>query len=117
LFVNVSVWGMLLSGKIVRLDPSFTSEPSSWLRQLVSRLGESTVRAAMLQAMRFLGRHFVLGRTIEEALKRGSVEYLSGTSFSFDMLGEGARTALDAERYLAQYEQAINVVGGANKCN
>jgi RHH-type proline utilization regulon transcriptional repressor/proline dehydrogenase/delta 1-pyrroline-5-carboxylate dehydrogenase len=114
LFVNASVWGMLLAGKVVRLEEGITREHSSWLRRLVSRLGEPGVRAAMLQAMRLLGRQYVLGRNIGEAVRRGTAEYPSGTAFSFDMLGEGARTAGDAERYSAQYEQAIQAVAIAN---
>lgn len=114
LFVNASVWGLLLTGTIIRLDSGITDETSNWLRRLVKRLGEPVVRAAMRQAMRLMGRQYVLGSNIGEAMKRGSAEYSSDTAFSFDMLGEGARTAKHAKRYLAQYEHAIRVVAAAN---
>jgi RHH-type transcriptional regulator, proline utilization regulon repressor / proline dehydrogenase / delta 1-pyrroline-5-carboxylate dehydrogenase len=76
---------------------------------LIKRLGLPAVRAATRQAMRLLGSHFVLGQTIEEALSRaGSHRELR---YSFDMLGEGARTAADAERYLRAYARAIDAIG------
>src|SRR5690606_25123847 len=69
------------------------------------------IRAATMQAMRILGEQFVLGRTIEAALKRGHKR--AGALHSFDMLGEGARTAKDAARYHKRYMDAIAAVGKA----
>ena len=83
--------------------------PEGIVEQLVKRLGLPAVRAATRQAMRLLGSHFVLGQTIDEALKRAGShhEFL----YSFDMLGEGARTATDAARYFDSYAGAIAAIG------
>ena len=66
------------------------------------RLGEPVLRQALLQAMRVLGRHFVLGQTIEQAIRRAREAERKGYRYSYDMLGEAARTAADAERYHAR---------------
>ncbi|HBO14425.1 MAG TPA: bifunctional proline dehydrogenase/L-glutamate gamma-semialdehyde dehydrogenase, partial [Halieaceae bacterium] len=87
-FVNASVWGLMLTGRIVRLDEEAVSDTGSWMRRLVNNLGEPVVRQAVLQAMRIMGGQYVLGRTISEALQRGVTENRRGTRFSFDMLGE-----------------------------
>ena len=115
-FVNVSVWGLMLTGRLVTLPADAQANPKAWLRRFVSRLGEPVVRAAVAQAMRILGEQFVLGRTLGEALRRGrslSERPLSG--FSYDMLGEGARTYADAERYFGAYAQAIDALGHAGR--
>ena len=109
-FVNASVWGLMLTGGVVRLDTEITSETDSWLRRLVSTLGEPVVRQAVLQAMRIMGGQYVLGRSIEEGLKKGAAGNRPGTRFSFDMLGEGARTDADARRYFDAYAQAIEKI-------
>ncbi len=109
-FVNASVWGLMLTGRIVRLDEEITGDTAGWVRNLVSSLGEPVVRQAVLQAMRIMGGQYVLGRTIEEALKKGVADNHPGTRFSFDMLGEGARTMADAERYYDDYLQAIRTI-------
>src|SRR5579871_6248833 len=75
---------------------------------MIRRLGLPVVRTATREAMRLLGSHFVLGQTIEEALRRAAA---AGHRYSFDMLGEGARTAADAERYFAAYAAAIEAIG------
>jgi RHH-type proline utilization regulon transcriptional repressor/proline dehydrogenase/delta 1-pyrroline-5-carboxylate dehydrogenase len=85
--------------------------PDSILETLVKRLGLPAVRAATRQAMRLLASHFVLGQTIEEALGRAGMR--RGLRYSFDMLGEGARTAADAERYFASYAHAIDAIGAS----
>ncbi len=110
LFVNASVWGMMLTGKIVELDSDITGTTSHWFRGLVSRVGEPVVRQAMLQSMRIMGGQYVLGRTIKEAMKRGPAENAEGTRFSYDMLGEGARNDADAQRYFDSYLQAIESI-------
>ncbi|WP_250461006.1 bifunctional proline dehydrogenase/L-glutamate gamma-semialdehyde dehydrogenase PutA [Microbulbifer litoralis] len=114
LFVNASTWGLMLTGNIVELDPDITEKPSHLMRRLVSRVGEPMVRTSMLQAMKIMGGQYVLGRTIGEALKRGPAENQPGTRFSFDMLGEGARTMADAERYFEAYMSAIEAIGRHN---
>lgn len=113
LFVNASVWGMMLTGKIVELEPSITGTTNHWFRSVVSRIGEPVVRQAMLQSMRIMGGQYVLGRTIKEAMKRGPAENTEDTRFSFDMLGEGARNDADARRYFDSYMNAIRAIAGA----
>ncbi|MCB1683321.1 MAG: bifunctional proline dehydrogenase/L-glutamate gamma-semialdehyde dehydrogenase PutA, partial [Pseudomonadales bacterium] len=110
-FVNASVWGLMLTGRLVTLDPATYADTGAWIRRLVSRLGEPVVRTAVLQAMRILGGQYVLGRSVEEALERGRELNDPGTRFSFDMLGEGARTQVDADRYFAAYRDAIESIG------
>ncbi|MFX5793475.1 proline dehydrogenase family protein, partial [Acinetobacter baumannii] len=80
---------------------------------LARRLGLPTVRAAARQAMRLLGSHFVLGETIQQALDRANSGSGRLFRYSFDMLGEGARTAADAKRYESSYADAIAAIGRA----
>ncbi len=109
-FVNASVWGLMLTGRVVRLDDDITEQTSSWMRRLINSLGEPVVRQAVLQAMRIMGSQYVLGRTIQEGLEKGRANNRAGTRFSFDMLGEGARTATDAQRYFDAYAKAIESI-------
>lgn len=108
--VNASVWGLMLAGKLVGKSSSGAAFPVNWLSNLVTRIGEPTVRLATLQAMKILGGQFVLGRDIDAALSRARRQ---NVLCSFDMLGEGARTAADAERYFKSYEAAIHRIGKA----
>ena len=110
LFVNASTWGLMLTGGILELDPSIKTDTAGWMRKLTRKAGEPLVRLAVRRAMRIIGGEFVVGRSIEEALARSAREADVGLC-SFDMLGEGARTQLDAQRYLASYEHAIDVIG------
>jgi len=114
-FVNASVWGLMLTGNVVRLEDEITRDTASWMRRLVSTLGEPVVRQAVLQAMRIMGGQYVLGRTIDEGLKKGIGGNRPGTRFSFDMLGEGARTAADALRYFEGYKAAIRTISATVK--
>ena len=106
--VNASVWGLMLAGRIVGAESASQAMPAQWLSTLTQRLGEPTVRHATRQAMKILGGQFVLGRDIQSALNRSAKER---SLCSFDMLGEGARTSRDAERYFTEYENAIHAVG------
>ena len=106
LFVNASTWALMLTGKVI-------SDVESEGGTMISRLGEPVVRKAMLHAMKIMGQQFVMGRTIEEALERSAEAEKIGYRHSFDMLGEGARTAEDAERYFKNYEMAIDAIGRA----
>ena len=110
LFVNASTWGLMLTGGILDLDPAIKSDTGGWLRNLTRKAGEPLVRLAVRRAMKIIGGEFVVGRTIEEALARSAREANVGLC-SFDMLGEGARTGADAERYLKSYQHAIEVIG------
>ena len=108
LFVNASTWGLMLTGRLVDVDEEARRDLPGFLRRVAGRVGEPVVRAAVAQAVRIMGEQFVLGRTIEAALRRAKSE---GFVCSFDMLGEGARTARDAERYETSYADAIETVG------
>src|SRR5258708_24157671 len=110
LFVNASTWGLMLTGGILELDPTIKADASGWIKKLTRKAGEPVVRLAVRRAMRIIGGEFVVGRTIEEALARSAREP-DVALCSFDMLGEGARTRSDAERYLRSYEHAIDVIG------
>ena len=103
--VSASAWTLGITARIIQ--PGET--PETILDGLLKRLGLPAVRTATRQAMRLLGSHFVLGQTIEEALRRASAH--PEARYSFDMLGEGARTAADARRYLEAYAAAIDAIG------
>ena len=103
--VSASAWTLGITARVIH--PGET--PDTIVETLVKRLGLPTVRLATRQAMRLLGSHFVLGQTIEEALSRAGSH--REFRYSFDMLGEGARTAADAERYFAAYANAIEAIG------
>src|SRR5690606_20781019 len=85
LFVNASTWGLMLTGRLVELGTEPSREVSGYLRRLVARSGEPIVRQAMRHAMRIMGRQFVLGRTIEEALRLARPQVQAGYRFSFNM--------------------------------
>jgi len=107
LLVSASAWTLGVAARIIH--PGET--PETILDSLGRRLGLSALRAATRGAMRFLGSHFVLGQTIEEALERAGSH--PEFSYSFDMLGEGARTAADAAEYFAAYAGAIEAIGAS----
>ncbi|MGH8135005.1 MAG: proline dehydrogenase family protein, partial [Steroidobacteraceae bacterium] len=113
LFVNASTWGLMLTGQIVRPAESELRDPASVLRRIVARLGEPVVRAAFRQAMRIMGHQFVMGRTIREALERAASGDDARYRHTYDMLGESALTAADAERYMQSYGAAIAAVGAS----
>jgi RHH-type proline utilization regulon transcriptional repressor/proline dehydrogenase/delta 1-pyrroline-5-carboxylate dehydrogenase len=105
LLVSASAWTLGLTARVIH--PGET--PEGIVETLIKRLGLPAVRAATRQAMRLLGSHFVLGQTIQEALSRAGShrEFL----YSFDMLGEAARTGADADRYFESYANAIDEIG------
>ena len=110
LFVNASTWGLMLTGKLIDVDEEARTDLSGWAKRLAARVGEPVIRQAVGAAVKMMGEQFVLGRTIEGALSRAKRE---GYLCSFDMLGEGARTAEDAARYERIYADAIEAVGRA----
>jgi RHH-type proline utilization regulon transcriptional repressor/proline dehydrogenase/delta 1-pyrroline-5-carboxylate dehydrogenase len=110
LFVNASTWGLMLTGRVVRPDREDLENPASFIGRLAGRLGEPVVRAAFRQAMRIMGHQFVMGRTVEEALKRASAAGSTRYRYTFDMLGESALTEKDAARYFEAYSAAIDKV-------
>jgi RHH-type transcriptional regulator, proline utilization regulon repressor / proline dehydrogenase / delta 1-pyrroline-5-carboxylate dehydrogenase len=111
-FVNASTWALMLTGRLLRNEPA-ARDLRAALRRFAMRSGEPVVRQAVTAAMRILARQFVMGRTIEEALDRARSGEAEGYRHSYDMLGEAAHTAADAERYLAAYEDAIAAIGRA----
>ena len=109
--VNASTLGLMLTGSIIDVESDARTNPMEYVRKLTQKVGEPVIRAAVMQAMRIMGEQFVLGRTIQEALKNAARG--EGAMGSFDMLGEGARTAADAQRYHRRYMDAIEAVGAA----
>ena len=103
--VNASTWALMLTGRVLGSDPS---KPAAGARRLIKRLGEPLVRTAVGQAMKILGQQFVLGQTIEDGIKRADKLRAKGYTYSYDMLGEGARTAADAQAFYASYAHAIS---------
>ena len=111
LFVNASTWGLMLTGKLVRVGTSSARSIGNTLARLANKSGEPVIRMAIRQAMRIMGHQYVMGRSIEEALERSSRRENRRFRYSFDMLGEAALTADDAERYRQAYAAAIRSVG------
>jgi RHH-type proline utilization regulon transcriptional repressor/proline dehydrogenase/delta 1-pyrroline-5-carboxylate dehydrogenase len=113
LFVNAAAWGLLVTGQLVdtRSDSALEAAVSSLLR----KGGEPLIRKGVDLAMRLLGKQFVTGRTIAEAIANARAREAHGYRFSYDMLGEAALTAEDAERYLVAYRSAIDAIGDASK--
>src|SRR3954462_4674400 len=104
--VNSATWGLVIGRALVS-----ESEQASALKRLIGRVREPFVRQAVGAAMKLMGEIFVMGRNIDEALRRMERKENAGFTASFDMLGEAARTFPDAERYFDAYEQAIRAVG------
>ena len=113
LFVNASSWGLLFTGNMVNYADKRKSEQFGLLKKTLGRLGEPVIRRAMNIAMRVMGRQFVMGESIEDAVERAEEKEKKGYVYSYDMLGEGARTAADADRYYESYVKAIKVIGKA----
>lgn len=114
MFVNASTWGLMLTGNLIDPPPQAREEPASWLQNLSRRISAPLLRTAFRRAMRIIGGEFVVGRTIEEALER-SAKTPELALCSYDMLGEGARTLADAQRYRKSYEQALDAIGSQRK--
>lgn len=111
LFVNAATWGLMITGKLVAV--SSEQSLSKALTRLIGKGGEPLVRKGVNMAMRMMGEQFVSGQTISEALANNRKMEARGFRYSYDMLGEAATTAEDAERYNAAYEQAIHAIGKA----
>jgi RHH-type proline utilization regulon transcriptional repressor/proline dehydrogenase/delta 1-pyrroline-5-carboxylate dehydrogenase len=101
-------WALMLTGTLAKWHDAEERNFPTTVKRLVARLGEPVVRTAVRQAMRILAGQFVLAESIEDAVKRGAER--RPYRFSFDMLGEAARTARDAANYLTSYTHAINAV-------
>lgn len=110
LLVNASTWSLMLTGKLIEPEAEARADLPGFIRRLAGRLGEPVIRQAVAAAVRIMGEQFVLGRTIEAAIRRADSD---GQIASFDMLGEGARTEADADRYEASYANALKAVARA----
>ncbi|KTC65957.1 bifunctional PutA protein (plasmid) [Legionella adelaidensis] len=109
-FVNATTWALMLTGKV--LNPETAENTlSKALLKLVNKGSEGVVRTAVDKAMRIMSKQFVTGRTIQEALTRAKKKEAKGYRYSYDMLGEAALTAEDAERYFVAYTKAIEAIG------
>ena len=108
--VNASTWALMLTGRVLDdREPGIAGH----LRAAVKRLGEPVIRAAVARAMKEMGRNFVLGETIGHAMKRAGELESRGYTYSYDMLGEAARTEADAQRYHLGYSAAISAIAAA----
>jgi len=112
MFVNAATWGLVVTGKLTGTVNE--NSLASALTRLVARAGEPVIRKGVDVAMRMMGEQFVTGQTIEEALSNSKKMEAKGFRYSYDMLGEAATTAHDAERYFKDYEQAIHAIGKAS---
>ena len=110
-FINAATWGLLITGKLVATHDE--AGLANGLTRVTARVGEPVIRKAVDLAMRLMGKQFVAGETIADALEHAQRFEAIGFRYSYDMLGEAAMTAVDAERYYAAYENAIHAIGTA----
>ncbi|MEO0910982.1 MAG: proline dehydrogenase family protein, partial [Pseudomonadota bacterium] len=111
--VNASTWALFVTGKVLQEDQG--NSIASILHSAIKRLGEPVIRQAVSRAMKEMGRQFVLGETIESAMERAGDMEEMGFTYSYDMLGEAARTEKDAHRYHLAYSEAISEIAKAAK--
>ncbi|SEK56613.1 L-proline dehydrogenase /delta-1-pyrroline-5-carboxylate dehydrogenase [Roseovarius nanhaiticus] len=108
--VNASTWALMLTGKVLKEDKK---GPVGHLRSAIKRMGEPVIRTAVARAMKEMGRNFVLGENIQSAMDRAAKMEKKGFTYSYDMLGEAARTDRDATRYHLSYSRAISAIAQA----
>jgi RHH-type proline utilization regulon transcriptional repressor/proline dehydrogenase/delta 1-pyrroline-5-carboxylate dehydrogenase len=111
--VNASTWALMLTGRVIGPPGGEDLDVAGAARRLVRRLGEPVIRTAVGRAMRLLGAQFVLGTDIADAMGNARPAEAAGVTFSYDMLGEAARTEADAERYFRAYADAIAAIARA----
>ena len=114
LFVNASTWGLMLTGKIIDIDES-KKGMSRAMDKFINKTGEPVIRKGIHRAMQMMGKQFVMGRHIKEAIKRSGKKGFKDYRYSYDMLGEAALTQADADRYFAAYMSSIASIADANK--
>ena len=115
LFVNASAWGLMFTGNMVNYANERKNKQFGLLKKTLGRVGEPVIRRAMNIAMKVMGKQFVMGENIKDAVDRAKEKEKIGYVYSYDMLGEGARTFADADRYYKSYQNAIEVIGEAGK--
>lgn len=113
LFVNAATMGLLLTGKVVNPDPLKAQNWSHTLRGWLGKTSEPVIRKAVTSGMQILGKQFVMGESIERALERAKAVEAEGYLYSYDMLGEAARTQEQADNYYDAYQHAITTIGQA----
>lgn len=111
LFVNAATWSLILTGKVFAPTQNNNKNLGASLKRLFARTGGAVIRPIILQGMKRIGKQFVMGTTIEDALTRAKDNEKKGYRYSYDMLGEAAKTAEDAERYFKSYLDAIHAIG------
>ncbi|MBL4940113.1 MAG: bifunctional proline dehydrogenase/L-glutamate gamma-semialdehyde dehydrogenase PutA [Colwellia sp.] len=111
LFVNASSWGLMITGSMVGYADQRNQDKFGLLKKTIGRLGEPVIRKSMNYAMKIMGKQFVMGETIVDATHRAAKKEQQGYVYSYDMLGEGARTMDDADRYMKSYQDAIEAIG------
>ncbi len=110
MLVNAGTWGMMLTGKLVTIEPSSIADVGAWIGKLAARAGEPVVRLALRQGMKLMAEQFVMGRDMDDALARAASGDQARFRHSYDMLGESAMTAEDASRYFDAYRDAIAAI-------
>ncbi|MGJ8514317.1 trifunctional transcriptional regulator/proline dehydrogenase/L-glutamate gamma-semialdehyde dehydrogenase [Carnimonas bestiolae] len=108
-FVNAAAWGLMITGKLVA--PPSDKTLGAGLTRALGKFGEPLIRKGMDMAMRMMGEQFVTGETIEKAVSNAKRLEQKGFRYSYDMLGEAAMTDADAQRYIKDYETAIEAIG------
>ncbi len=111
IFVNASAWALLFTGKMVNYSDAQQRAMHGTLKRAAGRLGQPVIRRAVRRAMAIMGDVFVMGRNIQAAMERASRQEARGYRYSYDMLGEGARTAAAAQEYFQAYLDAIEAIG------
>lgn len=114
LFVNASTWGLMLTGKIIDIDESKSGMKKA-LDKFINKTGEPVIRKGIHRAMQVMGKQFVMGRDINEAIKRSGKKGFKNYRYSYDMLGEAALTQADADRYFQAYLSSIDRIAAANR--
>ena len=101
----------MLAGKIVDTPLEWDKNPINFLSKLISKSGESSIRNAVLAAMQILSQEFVIGKNFNDIK---NLKDLEKEVYSFDMLGEAARTDYQAEKFYDSYLKAIEEVAKTN---
>jgi RHH-type proline utilization regulon transcriptional repressor/proline dehydrogenase/delta 1-pyrroline-5-carboxylate dehydrogenase len=114
LFVNAATWSLILTGKIYSPTLNYQKSLGNTLKKFISKTGGVVIRPIIMQGMKIIGKQFVMGRNIDEAIERAKENEAKGYRYSYDMLGESARTAEDAEKYFQSYRNAIAAIGKAS---
>lgn len=111
LFVNAATWGLMLTGRMLSRDEENPKKLRNVLKRFLEKTSELIIRRAVAEMMRILGKQFIVGENIKEALSRSKRREGLGYRFSYDMLGEAARTQADADRYFEAYQTSITAIG------